>query len=553
MIELGLVQKVGNVRKSSAEMEVKMDNCANNPILPGFYPDPSICRVKEDYYLVTSTFAYFPGVPIFHSRDLIHWEQIGNVLDRNGQINLLGAKHSGGIYAPTIRYHDGVFYMITTNCSHDGSFIVTASDPAGAWSDPYYLEGADGIDPSLFFDEDGRCYYVGTKSRREGSQYDGDNEIWVQELDTVSMRLIGESYAVWHGALRDARWPEGPHIYKKDKKYYLLIAEGGTDYEHAVSVAVGTDLKKSFTGCPCNPILTHRHLGHNYPIVNVGHGDLVETQNGKWYMVVLASRPYGGYYRNMGRETFLTEVEWEEGWPVVNPGIGVVTQTVNVGDLTPSPQKEYPKMEDFDDDQLPPRFLFLRNPDPDHYSLSERKGFLRLKLAPERITDLVSPSYVGVRQTGMHFILETRMEFKAGNEHEEAGIVLLQSNAFHYRFVITTRKDYVALQLIKCQNKEETVLAEKLIEDLGRDDNSFLLRVTADQQDLKFAYSSDGKSIHIFQSGVDARILSTDIAGGFTGTTMGLYASSNGEHSENYADFDWLNDRNLSGSAFVYA
>ena len=304
-----------------------------NPILPGFYPDPSICKVGDDFYLVTSTFAYFPGVPIFHSRDLIHWEQIGNILNRDSQLPLDGAGISQGIFAPTLRYHNGTFYMVTTNVSNSlGNFIVTAKDPAGPWSDPYPLD-AEGIDPSLFFDDDGTCYYCGTKPRREGARYFGDNEIYIQKLDLGTMTLAGDSYPAWHGALRGVEWPEGPHLYKKDGWYYLLISEAGTAHHHAVSIARSKSLSEPFEGYKGNPIMTHRHLGMDYPIVNVGHPDIVETKNSEWWMVLLASRPYGGYCRNLGRETFLVPFRWEDGWPVVNPGKGIVEDTVTAPDL----------------------------------------------------------------------------------------------------------------------------------------------------------------------------------------------------------------------------
>ncbi|MBH1941130.1 glycoside hydrolase family 43 protein [Mobilitalea sibirica] len=522
-----------------------MKERAKNPILPGFYPDPSICRVEDDYYLVTSTFAYFPGVPIFHSKDLIHWKQIGNILDREEQINLTKAEHSGGIFAPTIRYHKGTFYMITTNVSHGGNFIVTATDPAGPWSNPYFIKGAEGIDPSLFFDDDGKCYYTGTRERREGAKYFGDNEIWLQELDLTTMSLVGESYALWHGALRDVVWPEGPHLYKKDGKYYLLIAEAGTGHEHAVTIAASDSLTEPFQGCKYNPILTHRHLGQNYPIVNVGHGDMVETQLGEWYMVVLASRIYGGYYRNLGRETFLVPLIWEQGWPVINPGIGLLEDTVQIPDLTPAPVDEIPVREDFDGEHLPYRFVYLRNPNWENYSLSKRKGYLRMKLVPEKITDLVSPSYVGIRQTGMSFVFEAKMEFQAKLRDEEAGVVLLQSNRFHYRFVSTIKDGIKVLQLIRCLKGEEDVLTQVHNEDLSRKQELLWLRIKADKQELCFTYSYDGKNYHILKEGVDARLLSTDVAGGFVGNTMGVYCSSNGVQSENYADFDWVEYRNL--------
>lgn len=522
-----------------------MSERASNPILPGFYPDPSVCRVGEDYYLVTSTFAYFPGVPIFHSKDLVHWKQIGHVLDREEQLNLAGARHSGGIFAPTIRYHEGTFYMITTNVSHGGNFIVTATNPAGPWSNPHYIKGAVGIDPSLFFDDDGKCYYTGTKDRREGSKYYGDNEIWTQELDLSTMKLVGESYALWHGALRGVEWPEGPHIYKKDGRYYLLIAEAGTGHAHAVTIASGNSLKESFRGFNCNPILTHRHLGVEYPIVNVGHGDLVETQNGEWFLVVLASRPYGGYYRNLGRETFLVPVTWENDWPVINKGIGLIENTVQVPNLPKYEVEALPDKEDFDGEQLPYQFIYLRNPVMDNYSLRERESYLRMKLASEKITELVSPSYVGIRQTAMSFLFETKMDFTPETENEEAGIVIIQSNEYNYRLVVTLRNEIRVIQLIRTSNSVEEVVSELSIEVSNKGNADIILRLTADLQSLSFAYSYDGISYHSVKDGVDGRILSSDVAGGFVGNTMGVYCSGNGKKSHNHADFDWVTYKNL--------
>ncbi len=515
-----------------------------NPILPGFYPDPSICRVGEDYYLVNSTFNYFPGVPIFHSRDLVHWKQIGNVLDRREQIDLTDTGSTGGIYAPTIRYHEGTFYMITTNVSHGGNFIVTAKNPAGPWSDPVFI-GSDGIDPSLFFDDDGKCYYTGTKERREGHKYFGDNEIYVQELDLTTLSLIGESYPIWHGAMKDVEWPEGPHLYKKYGRYYLMIAEGGTDYEHSVTIAVGDSLKEPFTGYRCNPILTHRHLGRDYPIVNVGHGDLVETQNGETYMVVLASRPYGGYYRNLGRETFLVPVTWENGWPVVNKGIGLVESTVEAPNLPESLIDSVPDREDFEGERLPFHFLYLRNPNPENYSLSARKGYLRMKLAPDRMSERTNPTYIGVRQSGMSYQLETRMDFTPKSSEEEAGLVLLQSNLYHYRFVCTLIEGKKAIRVVRCFDGKEQVIGGVACENPDSTSESLILRITTNQQVLLFSYSPDGEHFIAVKSGVDATMLSTDVAGGFVGTTMGLYCSSNHSKSDNFADFDYLEYKNI--------
>ena len=273
-----------------------------NPILPGFYPDPSICRVGEDFYLVTSSFAFFPGVPVFHSRDLIHWEQIGHVLTRPEQLPLNCRHISGGIYAPTLRYFDGTFYMITTNVDGIGDFVCTAQDPAGPWSDMHIVHGAPGIDPSLFFDEDGSCWMCGNDWSK------GYGVIWVAPFDTNTFSLCGERVDLWRGAMHDAWAPEAPHIYKKDGWYYLMIAEGGTEFFHSETIARAESITGKYKGYPGNPILTHRHLGYGAPITNTGHADLVELADGSWYMVLLACRPIEGYHLNMGRETFITPV-----------------------------------------------------------------------------------------------------------------------------------------------------------------------------------------------------------------------------------------------------
>jgi alpha-N-arabinofuranosidase len=435
--------------------------------------------------------------------------------------------------------------MVTTNVTHGGNFIVTAKDPAGPWSNPYFIEGAYGIDPSLFFDDDGRCYITGTKGRREGERYYGDNEIWLQEIDVENMKLVGESVAIWHGALRNVVWPEAPHIYKKDGRYYLLIAEAGTAHAHAVTVASSEKIMEPFTGYNCNPILTHRHLGLDYPIVNVGHGDLVETQNGEWYMVVLASRTYGGYYRNLGRETFLVPVEWEGGWPLINRGIGLIESSVKFPNLPYTPVEPIAEKEDFDGGKLPFHFIYLRNPIQSNYRLDERPGHLRMKLSAEKLTELVSPTYVGVRQTAMSFEFEAMMEFDPLNDNEEAGIAIIQNQDYNYRLVKMKRGEDKLIRLIKCCDGKEEVLAEAIDSNQDSRKRQIQLRIRADLQDLTFSYSYDNQSYHILKSGVDARILSTDVAGGFVGNTMGLYCSSNGLDSSNYADFDWIKYKNI--------
>ena len=506
-------------------------------MLSGFYPDPSICRVGEDYYLVTSTFEYYPGLPIFHSRDLTHWHQLGHVLDRPSQLPLDEVRPSGGLYAPTIRFSNGMFYVINTlmnGKNRSGNFIVTATNPAGPWSEPYWLEDAPGIDPSLFFDEDGHAWYVGNRMAAQ-SQYEGHTEIWLQELDIKNMRLTGGVHVLWDGALKKAIWAEAPHIYRIQGHYYLMIAEGGTAHNHAVTIARSDAVTGPYEGNPRNPILTHRHLGLNYPIIGTGHADLVETQTSEWWMVCLAMRPYGGYFYNLGRETFLAPVRWEEGWPIVSPGTGRVEFTYPVPNLPEQTWPSAPARDDFDASTLETHWNFLRTPRDEFYSLSECPGHLRLHLRPQRLSAWTNPSFVGRRQQHIHFRAQCALEFAPQNEHECAGLTLTQNNDFHFLFVITKITGPL-IRLIKRAHGKEEILAEQLI-DLAK----FYLKVEAHEQQygFYFAYEPEGQWQAIAED-IDGRILSTPIAGGFVGAYIAMYASSNGQPSTNYADFDWF-------------
>lgn len=507
-----------------------------NPVLAGTYPDPSVCRVGEDYFLVTSSFAYYPGVPLFHSKDLVNWEQIGHVLDRPSQLNLDGVEQSEGIFAPTIRYHQGVFYVSTTNVGRGGNFIVTTTDPFGAWSDPYWLPEAPGIDPSLFFDDDGKAYYIGTRPNPDGVRYDGDWEIWLQELDLEKMRLVGPVYTLWKGAMAGVIWPEGPHLYKIDGCYYLLISEGGTGHHHALTIARSEGgVTGPYYGNPANPILTHRHLGRDYPIVNVGHGDLVQTQKGEWWIVVLASRPSGGYYRNLGRETFLVPVVWEDGWPVVSPGDGRVKFEYMRPDLPAGEKKPRLACTHFTEEVLGPEWQFLRTPRDNFWSLTARPGYLRLKLKAESVKELVNPSFIGRRLQHHNFSAGAAMEFSPRQEREEAGLVLLQNHDYHWRFVVTQKSGERLVQLIQCAGGVEEVIGEKVCST-----QRLILLLQARGQEYDFYYGESEGTWFTLAKRVDGRILSTDVAGGFVGVFIGLYASSNGGAEDNYADFDWF-------------
>lgn len=497
---------------------------AKNPILSGFYPDPSICAVGEDFYLVNSSFAYFPGLPVFHSRDLAHWEQIGNCMERVSQLPLAGAKHSGGLFAPTIRYHEGTFYVICTNVTHGGNFIVTAQNPAGPWSEPSYLEGADGIDPSLFFDEDGRCYYIGTHPNPAGCQYDGDWYIWVQELDLAAMKLVGEVHNVWNGAMRGVHWPEGPHLYKKGEYYYILHAEGGTGPEHAVSVCRSRNVFGPYENNFCNPIFTHRHLGSAYPIQYVGHADLVETSRGDWYMVMLAVRPLKGY-TTLGRETFLARVIWEKDWPVVNPGVGMLTDTVeiNLPEWKPETvinQKE--KYYDFTKQRsLGAEFLTIRNPQEGSYTLTE-KG-LQISFGKYTLKEKESPSYLALRQENHFFEAAAVLSTANLSERKKAGIALVQSNEYHLRAEVSRgAAGKIKIKGFLCKGgQDELVCSREIL--LTGETLSLHLRVKGLTAEMFWENEETGEDNLLFDK-LDISSLSTETAGGFVGCTVGMYA-----------------------------
>jgi alpha-N-arabinofuranosidase len=355
------------------------------------------------------------------------------------------------------------------------------------------------------------------------------------------MGLLGEPRVLWDGALKKAIWAEAPHIYKIDGRYYLMIAEGGTAHDHAVTIARSDKVTGPYEPNPRNPILTHRHLGLDYPIVGTGHADLVDTPSGEWWLVCLAMRPYGGYYYNLGRETFLVPVCWEEGWPVVSPGTGRVEFTYPVPNLpeqtwpTPSP------CDNFDFSTLGLHWNSLRTPPDEFMSLSERPGYLRLRLRPQKMSEQTNPSFVGRRQQQIHFAVQTKLDFTPQGEDECAGLTLAQNHDFHFLFVVTKEAETI-VRLIKRADGVEDVLAEQPIQS-----GEMFLKVEAHEQDYHFFFANQPGKWQVLAESIDGRILSTPVAGGFVGAYIGMYASSNGQHSSNHADFDWFEYIGLDG------
>ena len=533
-----------------------------NPIISGAHPDPSICRVGDDFYIVNSSFEYFPGLPIHHSKDLVNWELIGYGLHRedqcNGEMNLVDVQSDGGIHAPTIRYHKGTFYIITTNVynSGDGSpglmrnFIITAKNPSGPWSKPHIIEGAPGIDPDIFFDDNGKVYFTGTHSPGDMNS-NGIGEIWIQELDIKKWKLVGKRHTVWDGIFGCCT--EGPHIYKEHGLYYLLVAEGGTGKNHAVMIAASENILGPYEENQRNPILTTRHLSNNYFVNSTGHADMIELEDGRWYMVSLGKRNDLDGDANMGRETYLMPMQWEstivkweqvseDRWeplrylfPVVAPLTGKVER------FTPLPFTDRPQyinntvIDDFLNENLDLRWTFIRVPEEKTYSLLENPGFLRLYSKPGKIEDRKRFSLVGFRQKESDFEFEVKMNFLPNKDKVESGVIHYQKE-WNYltNTVIKKRKKYYLEQKLKEKGKEVVTLKKTILK--GYDGN-IILKVKSKKDRYDFFYSlNDGSSFDYFTSIEAIKVLDRN----YTGALLGLFTTSNGVLSQDYADYDWV-------------
>ena len=533
-----------------------------NPILPGAHPDPSICRDGDDYYIVNSTFEYFPGLPVHHSTDLVNWKLIGYGLHRpeqvSGAVNLLDVQSDGGIHAPSIRCHGGRYYIITTNVylpPGDGeqtqfvNFVITADNAAGPWSQPHVLDGAPGIDPDIFFDDDGRVWYVGTHSPEE-PDFPGEGEIWLQEIDTETWRLIGERHFLWRGACGGV-WAEGPHLYKKEGRYYLMVAEGGTSFNHAVVIAVSDDITGPYQSNPRNPILSSRHLSYDNWVNSTGHADLVELPDGRWFMVALGIRGELERRSNMGRETHLIPVTWEREpfwwqeiktlWPVAAPLSGRV-ERVNPVPVEGVRQRRDPRfVDDFDAATLDLAWNFRRLPRPGTWSLTANDGFLRLTASPSVIEERGRASLMGIRQTESDFDFRAKMQFAPAAEGNEAGLNLFQKDNNYLSFTILRREGRPVLRSVLSVpeqdakiTREVRILEQRPVPDYA---GEIVLRVLSKGDRYTLSYSLDGEATYEpFVETAASHLLSR----GYTGAYLGLYSTSNGVASDGHADFDWV-------------
>lgn len=494
----------------------------NNPIIRGFNPDPTVCRVGSDYYLATSTFAYFPGVPIYHSRDLSNWRLIGHALHRDSQLDLTQATNSGGIFAPTLRHHKGKFYLVTTRMGGRGNFLVTAERPEGPWSEPMWID-AENFDPSLFFDDDGMVYYT-RRAHQSTVQatIDPETGVLTSPLQTISGNFSATDI-------------EGPHLYKINGLYYLVAAEGGTRSGHCVTVGRSTSPWGPFEPCPSNPILSHRSLSGN-PIRDTGHAEFIQTEDGSWVAFFLAARA-GNFegFPHLGRETYLAPLEWRNGWPVINGGKPITFELeISVGSLAPHPWPIKPTRDDFDNTTLALEWIHLRNPPEGSFSLTERPGFLRLRGTENSLSKAAPVAFVGRRQTEFWQRFSARMEFSSPCVTDEAGVTIFMNESHYY-----------SLAVLGGDSKSRRIVIRRRVDDFNLvaaeaaiPEGPITLSIEAERGRYHFYYQmAEGscEKLGSFQS----KLLAPEMAGTWTGVVWALYATGNSQASTVPADFDW--------------
>ena len=505
-----------------------------NPVLPGYYPDPSITRKGDDYYLVNSSFSYTPGLPVFHSKNLTDWKLVGYALDRASQTSFTGLGMSRGIFAPTLRYHDGVFYLITTAVDSGGNFILTATDPAGPWSEPVWLPEVGGIDPDIFFDDNGKAYIAHNDAPPGEPLYNGHRAIWLWEFDLTTMKVVPSSRKLLvNGGVDISQkpvWIEGPHIYKKDGWYYLTCAEGGTGPQHSQVVFRTRSLNDAFVPYQNNPILTQRDLPLPRPdaVDAAGHADFIQGPDGRWWSVFLATRPYLNDWYNTGRETFLLPMTWQTGWPMILPSGKPIPVTLPkpYSDIKSESTAFYSWREDFTDVELGLRWQGLRSFNRDWVHIQGG----RMKLTPlrEPLTSKGDVSYLGVHQSAAEYAVETEM-YLPESTGVSGGLAAFQSEAFHYYF--GARYTTAGTQLFverTVDGKTSTVATHRL---KAMQPEAITLRIRGDKERIYFDFrTSTGwtsmleKTANTSSPAMDATWLSTNKAGGFVGTTLGLHS-----------------------------
>ncbi len=536
-----------------------MKHTLNNPIIPGFYPDPSICRVGEDFYLVCSSFELHPGIPLFHSKDLAHWEQLCYVMNRENGFHAEKNCFNGGVMAPTIRYFNGTFYVINANFSDKGNFITTAADPAGPWSEPHWLDDVPGIDASIFFDDDGQCYMMGTGNIWPDGKGGMRQGIWAAPYDIEHFKLSGEPVALWGGAMTDAASPESPHLYHIGDYYYLLIAEGGTEQFHSAAIARSKHPLGPYEGNPANPILTHRHMGLTAAIQNVGHADLIQLPDDSWYAVFLGSRLIDGESKNLGRETFICPVKWERNWPLFSPETGKVEETYDAPACLPwTEYAQAPARDDFDSAELDLSWSFWGTPYSKFYELSG--SMLTLRCLPQALAEPLRPmsfhdtkskyhyaAYVAKRRLQPDTRVTCQMTFVPEGQ-ESAGLAVVQAMNHQYHLHLTQKDGQRKLQLLRFTADFDlppyfpsftSKTRREILAEAAWDRDSVILQLELHGNAYTFRYGSTEDSLTELARANGAAI-NPEKVGCMTGEIIGVFASGNGKASDNTASFDWV-------------
>jgi len=527
-----------------------------NPILRGFNPDPSIIRVEENYYIATSTFEWYPGVQIHHSRDLVHWRLLTRPLNRPNQLSLLGTPDSCGVWAPCLSYSDGLYYLIYTDVKRYGratqgastaasmrdfhNYLVTCNRIDGEWTDPVYLNSS-GFDPSLFHDDDGRTYLLNMlwDFRPGRNRFAG---IVLQEYSREEQSLIGQPRLIFKGT--SSGFTEGPHLYKRNGYYYLLTAEGGTGRNHAVTMARSRELCGPYELHPEVHILTSRDRPDVY-LQRAGHADLVDTPSGETYLVHLCGRPLPNRGRcTLGRETAIQQMQWDEdGWLRTLDGQGIPHLEVPAPALPVSSFPSRPVREDFDDQQLPIDFQWLRSPRPEEFfSLSARPGYLRL-YGRESLGSLYHQSLVARRQQAHCYSAATCLDYEPDRYQQMAGLICYYNgNKFHYFYISYDDDLGKHLRIMSClpDTSQSDVFSEPIPITTGK---TVCLRIEMDYERLLFAYRYDNQDWQWMPGLFDASILSDEAGpqGGpnFTGAFVGMCCQDMSGMGR-YADFDYF-------------
>ncbi|MCD9574961.1 glycoside hydrolase family 43 protein [Flavobacterium soyae] len=507
------------------------------PILQGCYPDPAITKKGDDYYMVCSSFAMFPGVPIFHSKDLVNWTDLGGVLNNAAEFNPHDTGISEGVYAPGITYnsHNDTFYMIVTAFSGGlGNIIVKTKDPVKGWGSPIKLDFG-GIDPSIFFDDNGKGYIVHNDAPDKGKQlYEGHRVIKIWEYDLNTDKVIpGTDKIIVDGGVDLSKkpiWIEAPHLYKKNGKYYLMCAEGGTGDNHSEVIFVSDNPKGPFKPASNNPILTQRYFpkDRGSKVDWAGHADLIQGPENKYYGVFLGIRPNNQNRVNTGRETFILPVDWSGDFPVFENGLiplqpklkmpaGVTNKTGKDGFF---PNGNFTFTENFTSKKLDYRWIGLRGPRENFISLS-KKG---LEITPfeVNIKEVKPTSTLFYRQQHNTFSFTATVDYKPQSDKDLAGIACLQNERSNYVFGITKKGNDTFILLERTEKGQSKIIASSKI----KITNSLRLRVKAKGDNYEFSYAVNGVDFENLGGPVSGDILSTNIAGGFTGALIGLYATA---------------------------